>query len=85
MLLGAFVGILAAFYFGNSYLGVVAAGMAGGALGAVFAFMYLRYKVNLIILGIGINIFIAEITVFLMRVYLGDVGSWSDPSIADKD
>ncbi len=81
MLLGAFVGILAAFFFQNSYLGVIVAGLAGGALGAIFAFVYLRYQVNLVILAIAINLFILEMTVFFMRTFLGDVGTWSDPSI----
>ena len=81
MLLGAFIGILSAFLLGNSYLGVVVAGLVGGLLGAIFAFLYLRYDVNLVILAIAINLFIAEMTVFFMRVFLGDVGSWSDPSI----
>jgi simple sugar transport system permease protein len=81
MLLGAFVGILAAFAFQNTYLGVLVAGLAGALLGLIFAFVHLRYEVNLIILAIAINLFIGEMTVFFMRVYLGDVGSWSDPSI----
>jgi len=81
MLLGSFVGILAAFYLGSSTLGAVVAGLAGGVMGALFAFLYLRYQVNLIILAIAINLFIAEMTVFFMRTFLGDVGTWSDPSI----
>ncbi len=81
MLLGAFVGILASFLLKNSYLGLLVAALAGGVLGAFFAFLYLRYDVNLVILAIAINIFIAEMTVFTMRVSLGDVGTWSDPSI----
>src|SRR6185503_14503997 len=62
MLLGAFVGILAAFFLQNSYLGVIVAGLAGGALGAIFALVYLRYQVNLVILAIAINLFILEMT-----------------------
>jgi ABC-type uncharacterized transport system permease subunit len=81
MLLGAFIGILSAFFLKSSYLGVLVAMIAGGALGAVFAFLYLRYDVNLVILAIGINMLIAELTVFTMRASLGDVGTWSDPSI----
>jgi ABC-type uncharacterized transport system permease subunit len=81
MLLGAFVGILTAFLLHSSYLGLLVAMCAGGALGALFALLYLRYDVNLVILAIAINMFIAEMTVFTMRVSLGDVGTWSDPSI----
>jgi general nucleoside transport system permease protein len=81
MLLGAFLGILAAFWFHNSYLGALAAMLAGAGLGAIFAFLYLRYQVDLIILAIALNLFVAEMTVFFLRVFFGDVGSWSDPSI----
>ncbi len=81
MLLGSFVGILAAFFLHSTYLGVLVAGLSGGLLGAVFALVYLRYRVDLIVLAIAINLFIAEMTVFFMRTFLGDVGTWSDPSI----
>ena len=81
MLLGSFVGILAAFQMGNSYLGVLVAGMAGSLVGLGFALLYLRYRVNLIVMAIAINILFLNLTVFLMRTYLGDVGTWSDPSI----
>lgn len=81
MLLGAFLGILAAFYFGNSYVGLLAAMIVGGLLGAFFAFVYIKYDVNLIILAIAINLLILELTVYFMRVLFGNVGTWSDPSI----
>jgi simple sugar transport system permease protein len=81
MLLGAFLGILAAFWFQNTYLGVLTAMLAGAILGAIFAFVYLRYQVDLIILAIALNLFVGEMTVFFLRTIFGDVGSWSDPSI----
>lgn len=81
MLLGSFLGIVVAFWVGNTAVGILAAVLAGGLLGLVFAFLYLRYEVNLIILALAINLLILEITVFFMRVMFGNVGSWSDPSI----
>jgi general nucleoside transport system permease protein len=81
MLLGAFLGILAAYYAHNTYVGVLVAGAAGALLGLIFAFVYLRYHVDLVVLAIALNLFIGEMTVFFMRIYLGDVASWSDPSI----
>lgn len=81
MLMGAFVGIVAAFYLGNSYAGLLVAMAAGGILGLLFAFLYHKYKVDLVILAIAFNLIIAELTVFVMRVMFGNVGSWSDPSI----
>lgn len=81
MLLGAFVGILAAYYIGNSYAGVVVAMVAGALLGLLFAFLYHKYKVDLVILAIAFNLIIIELTVFVMRAMFGNVGTWSDPSI----
>jgi simple sugar transport system permease protein len=81
MLLGAFVGILAAFYIGNSYAGLIVAMIAGGLLGLLFAFLYHKYRVDLVILAIAFNLIIVELTVFVMRAQFGNVGSWSDPSI----
>ncbi len=81
MLLGAFIGITFAYFAGNTYIGIATAVVAGGALGALFAFLYLRYEVNLIILALAINLLMLEITVYFMRVLFGNVGSWSDPSI----
>ena len=81
MLLGAFVGILAAYYLGNSYAGAVVAMVAGALLGLLFAFLYHKYKVDLVILAIAFNLIIIELTVFVMRAMFGNVGTWSDPSI----
>lgn len=81
MLLGAFLGILGAYYFKSTYMGVLVAMLTGGLLGAFFALVYLKYRVDLIILAIAINLLILEGTVYAMRVLFGNVGTWSDPSI----
>lgn len=81
MLLGAFVGILAAYFFHNTYVGVIVGMLAGGLLGLFFAFLYHKYEVDLVILAIAFNLIILELTVFMMRVLFGNVGSWTDPSI----
>ncbi len=81
MLFGAFAAIVAAFLLGNTYLGVVVAILAGGLIGAFFAAVYLKYRVDLVILALALNLFIAEMTVFFLRVVFGAFGSWSDPSI----
>ncbi len=81
MLMGAFVGIVSAYFLGNSYLGLVVAMISGGLLGALFAFLYHKYDVDLVILAIAFNLIIQELTVYMMRVMFGNVGSWSDPSI----
>src|SRR5512146_3248330 len=81
MLLGAFVGILAAYFLHNTYLGVLVGMAACGLLGLFFAFLYHKYEVDLIILAIAFNLIIMELTVFMMRLMFNNVGSWTDPSI----
>ena len=81
MLLGSFLAIVMAYFVGNTYVGIGMAVLAGGLLGLLFAFLYIRYQVNLIILALAINMLILEITVYFMRILFGNVGSWSDPSI----
>ncbi len=81
MLMGAFVAIVAAFYLKNSYLGLLVAMVVGGLMGLLFSFLYHRYKINLAILAIAFNLLVLELTVFMMRIMFGDLGSWSDPSI----
>jgi general nucleoside transport system permease protein len=81
MLFGAFFGIVSAFLLGSSYLGVAAAMVGGGLVGALLAVLYLRLRVDLIIAALALNLFIAEMTIFSLRVGFGAFGSWSDPSI----
>ena len=81
MLMGAFVGIVAAYYLENSYLGLLAAMLVGGLMGLIFAFLYHRYQINLAILATSFNLLVLELTVYMMRVMFGNVGTWSDPSI----
>ncbi len=81
MLLGAFVAIVMSFFLGNTLAGIGVAVLAGGLMGLIFALLYLKYDVNLIILALAMNLLILELTVYFMRVLFGNVGSWSDPSI----
>jgi len=81
MLLGAFLGIVTTFFLGNTYVGVLMAVLSGCFLGAFFAFLYLRYNVDLIILAIAINMLVTELTVYFLRIIFGQVGTWTDPSI----
>jgi general nucleoside transport system permease protein len=82
MLLGAYVAVAVLYKTGyDPLVGVLAATVSGGILGLVFAILYLRIKINLIILALAVNLFIANATVFFMRVSFGAFGTLADPSI----
>ncbi|MCS5736225.1 ABC transporter permease [Herbiconiux daphne] len=76
VLAGAFVGILVAAGAQNTTVGVVAAAGAGAVIGLLLAFAD-RLGVDLVVLAIGLNILVLQLTVYLMRSYLGGVGTFS--------
>jgi ABC-type uncharacterized transport system permease subunit len=82
MLLGAFIAVAVLYKTGfDPFVGVLAATVAGGVLGIVFAVLYLRIRINLVILALAVNLFIANATVFFMRASFGAFGTLADPSI----
>jgi simple sugar transport system permease protein len=82
MLLGAFIAVAVLYKTGlDPMIGVLSAVISGGILGFLFAILYLRIKINLIILALAVNLLIANGTVFFMRVTFGVFGTLADPSI----
>lgn len=64
MLTGAFAAALAATVTHNLGLGIVAATLAGGLIGAMLAVFAIRYLVNQVILGVVLNVFALGLTGF---------------------
>jgi len=60
---------------------VLVATISGGVLGLIFAILYLRARINLVILALAVNLFVANATVYFMRVLFGAFGTLADPSI----
>lgn len=88
MLLGAFVAVAVLYTAGVVYetsidpaFGALAAALAGAVLGFIFAILYLRIRINLIVLALAVNLFVANATVYFMRVSFGAFGTLADPSI----
>ncbi|GAB2840858.1 ABC transporter permease [Actinocorallia aurea] len=76
VLAGAFVGILTAAAVGNTWVGILAAALTGSVIGLLMAFAH-RIGVDLVVLAIGLNILVLQLTVYLMRSYLGGVGTYA--------
>lgn len=82
MLIGSFIAVAVLYKTGlDPLVGVLGATIAGGILGAIFAVLYLRIKINLIILALAVNLFVANATVFFLRTSFGAFGTLADPSI----
>ncbi|TGO06206.1 ABC transporter permease [Serinibacter arcticus] len=72
LLAGAFAAAVVASMAGNAYVGLIAAPVAGLAVGALLAFFSIRYQVNQIIVGVVLNVLVVGITSFLFSTVLSD-------------
>lgn len=81
MLIGAFVAVLTTFFTGLPYLGLVAAALAGGIIGAGFALFKVRFKGNNVVISVAINMFALGITVYLLKVLFNVRGALSLPGM----
>jgi ABC-type uncharacterized transport system permease subunit len=89
---GAFAGSLVGSIAHNSWPGVAAAVLTGMALGWVLAVLAIRYRVDQIIIGVVINIFVLGLTSFLTARLLvrnqslnnvPKLASWRIPGLGD--
>ncbi|MEG1858621.1 MAG: ABC transporter permease, partial [Pseudoflavonifractor sp.] len=75
MMCGAFGGVLGAYYSGSVAVGLLC-GMLGGLLISIpHAILSVRYKVNQVISGIGLNLLATAATTLLMQLIWGNKGS----------
>jgi simple sugar transport system permease protein len=75
MLTGAFAGVATSFYSRNPWLGVLAAVLVGGLLGLLHAFLTVRFVVDQVVSGTGINIFALGFTAYMSQVIWGSRGA----------
>ncbi len=71
MLIGALAGSIGAYIFQNPWMGALVAGLVGGIVGVLFAFMVVTVKANQIVTGIAINIIALGGTTTVNRVFFG--------------
>lgn len=75
MLSGAFGGVCGTFYSGNVGIGVLCGITAGALVGAMHALLSIRYKVNQVISGVGLNLLTAAATTLAMQLLWGNRGN----------
>lgn len=78
MLTGAFAGTAVALATGNTWLGVIAAVVAGAGLAALHAFASVTLKADQVVSGTALNILALGVTGYLMEVVYGHPGT-TDP------
>ncbi|MBX6321132.1 MAG: ABC transporter permease [Rhodospirillaceae bacterium] len=65
MLLGAYAGFVAAYHTGSFWLGFLAGGLGGAAVGALMALFCIRFGMNQIVIGIGLTLGAEGLTALL--------------------
>lgn len=70
LLAGAFLAAVAASFFASAYFGLLAAPIAGAAVGALLVLFAVKYQVNQIIVGVVLNVLVIGLTSFLFSTVL---------------
>lgn len=75
MMVGAFSAVVGSYFFENAWIGFLC-GMAGGMLiGILHGILSVRYKVNQVISGIGLNLLALAATTLLMQLLWNNRGN----------
>jgi simple sugar transport system permease protein len=82
LLAGAFAGALFASVTHSDGIGIVAAAIAGGLIGALLAVFSIRYAVNQVVLGVVINLLVLGLTSYLYQALMQqDPQTYDSPSV----
>ncbi|MBC2871764.1 ABC transporter permease [Acetanaerobacterium sp. MSJ-12] len=80
MLFGAFGGVFTSYFTGNVLLGFLTGMVCGAAVGLLFGLLTVRFRLNQVIAGVGLNLFMGAITTVLMEVVWKSSGN--SPQVA---
>jgi len=85
ILFGAWFAVAGSYFAENALVGIGAAMLSGFVIGGLFALFSLKFRANIIIMGIAINIFANAATIFLTRAVFKQAGAFADPRIQGLD
>ncbi|WP_421850519.1 ABC transporter permease [Oricola sp.] len=82
MLAGAFVAVVVSAATGSWFVAVVAAGLAGLLVGYAFSLVVTRAGANMIVAGLGLNVFVAGVLGFVLSWFYNSSGTLRLPDVA---
>jgi simple sugar transport system permease protein len=83
MMTGAFCAVLGSYLSGSAWIGVLCGVLGGMLLGLLHGVLCIRYKVNQVISGIGLNLLALATTTLLMQLVWKNRGS--SPQVASLE
>ena len=75
ILTGAFTAAVGSFYSGNAWIGLLCGILGGMIFGLCHGILCIRYKVNQVISGIGLNLLATAASTLLMQIIWGNKGN----------
>lgn len=75
ILTGAFTAVVGSYYSGNAWIGFLCGILGGILFGICHGVLCIRYKVNQVISGIGLNLLATAASTLLMQIIWGNKGS----------
>ena len=75
MLTSAFTGVVASYYTGNPWIGVLVSVITGGLVSLILAVLTIRYAGDQIVSGTGINIMALGFTSYMTQIIWGNRGA----------
>lgn len=82
LLVGAFAGVACSYAAESAAVGLLGAAAGGAAVGAVAAVAMIRYRADMIVAGIAINLLVSGLTVYLLRAIFDVKGTFQSARIA---
>ncbi len=81
MLAGAFVAVVVSSATGGWFFAVLAAAVAGAAIGLLFSLVVTRAGANMIVAGLGLNVFVAGVIGFILNWVYDSSGTLRLPDV----
>ncbi len=75
LMTGAFTAVLGVYYSGSVFIGILCGMIGGAVIGIMHGILSVRYKVNQVISGIGLNLLALAATTLTMQLVWGNRGS----------
>jgi ABC-type uncharacterized transport system permease subunit len=84
MLVGAFTGAVAGYYFKSAWMGFLASMIFGGLIAALYSLFVIKLKADQIVTGTAINLFAAGVAPFISKILFNSTGSTPSLELAQR-
>lgn len=85
LMMGAFMAVVGSYYTNNAYLGLLIGTLGGTFIALLYGILSIRYRVNQVIAGIGLNMLALSLTTLFTELIWGNKSSSVQVSSINQD